>query len=273
MKKNYQLIALDMDGTLLNSEKEISPRTQDAIRRAIAAGKQVVMCTGRAVAELREYFALFPEMRYAVTASGASVYDAWEKCFLTMHPLDWALVEEIFALGEGKDLQPQIFMGDAPHFTESTLEHCGHYHTAHFEVLFRRNGILCEDAYQRCREERGDIIKINYYHTDTDDRQDSHEWLAHLPLVFADSEETGLEMSPEGIDKGTGLEELCALLGIPMEDTIAVGDSFNDLPVLRRAGLSVAVGNAKDAVKEICDMVVADCDHDGVAEAIEEYLM
>lgn len=262
-----------MDDTLLNSKKEISPKTQDAIHRAFAAGKDVVLCTGRSTAELADYFRLFPEMRYAVCASGAYVYDIQKQQYLSLHPLDWDLVEPIFQIAEQKDILPQIFMDSKPHFFRSQLDLSEKYHVKQYEEMFRALGVLCENPYDFCRAQRSDIVKINLYHTSTEDRQATHRLLEGLPLVFADAEATGLELSPAGVDKGVGLQELCRLLNLPLSRVISVGDSFNDIPVLKRAGLSVAVGNAREAVKQICDVVVADCDHDGVAEAIDTYLL
>lgn len=271
--QSYQLIALDMDDTLLDSHKEISPKTQDAIHRAFAAGKEVVLCTGRSTVELSDYFQMFPEMRYAVCASGAYVYDIQNQQYLCLHPLDWELVETIFQIAEGKDVLPQIFMDSRPHFFRSQLDVSEKYHIKQYEGMFRALGVLCENPYDLCRRQHSNIVKINLYHTSAEDRQATRHMMDGLPLVFADAEVTGLELSPAGVDKGVGLQELCALLNLPLSRVISVGDSFNDIPVLKRAGLSVAVGNARTVVKEICDVIVADCDHDGVAEAIDTYLL
>ena len=87
------------------------------------------------------------------------------------------------------------------------------------------------------------------------------------------SEATGLEMNAKGVDKGTGLKQLCKHLGISIDETIVVGDADNDKEALGVAGLAIAMGNAKESVKEIADVIVSDNDHDGCAEAIEKYLM
>ena len=84
---NYQLIALDLDGTLLNSRKEIPEESVRAIREVCAAGKTVVFDTGRAVPELAEQIAMLPEVRYAVFASGAGIYDIHEKRAFALHSL------------------------------------------------------------------------------------------------------------------------------------------------------------------------------------------
>ena len=94
-----------------------------------------------------------------------------------------------------------------------------------------------------------------------------------LPVEMVDAESSSLELTAIGVDKGVGLTKLCEALGIPVSASIAVGDADNDLSVLRAAGLAVAMGNALDSVKAISDVTVADCDHDGCAEAIYKYLL
>ena len=89
---------------------------------------------------------------------------------------------------------------------------------------------------------------------------------------MVDSEKTSLELSAAGVDKGAGLRTLCAHLGVPVEAAVAVGDSYNDAAVLRAAGLAVGMGNSPEPVRRLCDVIVADCDHDGVAEAIRRFL-
>ena len=84
----------------------------------------------------------------------------------------------------------------------------------------------------------------------------------------------GVEVNATGVDKGSGLQALCRCLNIPISATpIAIGDSENDCPLLRDAGLPLAMGNAIADVKDAARYVMPDCDHDGVAEAIERFLL
>ena len=92
---DYQLIALDIDGTLLNSRKEIPPEAAQAIRTVVAAGKTVVFATGRAVSELPALTSRLPEVRYAVYASGAGLYDIWEGKTFGLQPVPAARMKEI----------------------------------------------------------------------------------------------------------------------------------------------------------------------------------
>lgn len=93
----YKLIAFDMDGTLLNSEKRISERTLEAVNRAFDAGKEVILSTGRCVAELREYFKRIPGLRYVVCSSGAILYDVKEEKILYSNSISIELAEKILA--------------------------------------------------------------------------------------------------------------------------------------------------------------------------------
>ena len=90
-------------------------------------------------------------------------------------------------------------------------------------------------------------------------------------MELADAETTSLEISPRGVTKALGLQILCRYLGIPIEESVAVGDADNDIDVLKAAGLSVAMGNANKTVKDLCDVIVADNDRDGVVEVIDRF--
>ena len=92
-------------------------------------------------------------------------------------------------------------------------------------------------------------------------------------MTMAFSEKTSLEITPAGIDKGTALKKLCDLLDMDIQQVIAVGDAPNDHAILETAGLAVAMGNAIDSVRQLCQTVVADNDHHGVKEAIDRYLL
>ena len=118
------------------------------------------------------------------------------------------------------------------------------------------------------------VAKINLYHPSTEAREKTRALIceAGLPVELANSEIASLEISAEGIHKGIGLQGLCDYLKIPMSRTVVVGDADNDIGALKMAGLSVAMGNASEKIKKICDVTVADNDNDGCREAIERFL-
>ena len=265
---SYRLIALDLDGTLLNSRKEIPPEAVQAVRTVCAAGKTVAFDTGRAVPELDEQIALLPEVRYAVFASGAGLYDIKEKKAFSLHGIPVARAEEIFSAARTKDLMPQIVLPYADVIQASHMEHLEHYHMGVYRPMYEQAMTLVPDIYAFAASCGEPFLKINLYHADPEERVRTRAQLETPELELVYSEVSSLECSARGVSKGSGLERLCGLLGIPMAECIAAGDADNDLPMLRTAGLGVAMGNAADHVKAAADRIVSDLDHGGCAEAI-----
>lgn len=273
-QSRYQLIALDIDGTLLNSEKEITPDTEAMVHRAFRAGKQVVLSTGRSFAELEEILQHFPEMRYGICESGALVFDRELEQPIAVHPIPLDIVCQAAEIARQRDVLIHIFQKGRPVISRHQMEQLDAYQIPYFRSMFQRYSLQVTNALDYCLAlPAPSIEKINLYHHSTQERTVTQSLLSHLPLELVDSEKTSLELSAAQVDKGRGLRELCAHLNIPVETTIAVGDSFNDAAILRAAGLAVGMGNAAEPVRRLCDVIVRDCDHDGVAEAIRTHLL
>lgn len=273
-QSRYQLIALDIDGTLLNSEKEITPDTEAMVHRAFRAGKQVVLSTGRSFAELEEILQHFPEMRYGICESGALVFDRELEQPIAVHPIPLDIVCQAAEIARQRDVLIHIFQKGRPVISRHQMEQLDAYQIPYFRSMFQRYSLQVTDALDYCLAlPATSIEKINLYHHSTQERTVTQSLLSHLPLELVDSEKTSLELSATQVDKGRGLRELCANLNIPVETTIAVGDSFNDAAILRAAGLAVGMGNAAEPVRRLCDVIVRDCDHYGVAEAIRTHLL
>jgi hydroxymethylpyrimidine pyrophosphatase-like HAD family hydrolase len=142
-----------------------------------------------------------------------------------------------------------------------------------YQDMYERICDRQEDLNRYVQEHADEILKINLYHRSTASRERSRQRLAGLGMNLVLAEITGLEASPVGITKASGLKELCSLLNIPLAATVAVGDAPNDFEILQIAGLAAAMGNATDSIKEICDVVVSDNDHNGVLEVIRRYFL
>lgn len=270
----YQLIALDIDGTLLNTNKEITPDTEAAVHRAFAAGKEVVLSTGRSFAELAEILDTFPEMRYGICESGALIFDRQSDTPIAVHPIDVELARQAVDIARPRDILIHIFLNGRPVISQRRMEQLADFQIPYFQSMFERYSLQVPDGPDYClNQPHPSMEKINLYHHTVEERSETERLLAHLPLSMVDSEKTSLELSAAGVDKGKGLYELCRHLGIPIEATIAVGDSFNDAAILNAAGLAIGMGNTAEPVRKLCDVIVKDCDHDGVAEAIERYLL
>lgn len=268
----YQLLATDMDGTLLNDQKEISPENIQAINDALAAGKHIVFCSGRCIGELDMFFPLFPKMRYVICESGAGVYDLKNQDFIYHKALDPSHVRQIIDAIEGEDIMAQFMIENQDVLNSSFQDQLERFYMDQYRDHFNTTAIYTDDACRYCADHGYIADKINLYHTSQEERKKTEEKLSALPLSMAYSEITSLEISPKGVDKGVALTRLCEHLGIPLEESIAIGDSFNDLSLFHTAGLPIAMENAIPELKELSGDIVADCNHSGVAEAIKKYL-
>lgn len=267
----YKLIALDMDGTLLNSHKMISEPTVAAIEKAIDASKHVVLSTGRAIAELDDYKTELKCIKYGICESGALIYDFKHNCIVHQEIITSVLIEAILAAASKDNIMIHLLTNGNSVISKNDLENMQKYHMAIYQPMFRRVSTTVNDISEYARNNK--IEKINLYHVSPEARARSYEILKNLPLSLVLAETTSLEITPLNVNKATGLMVLCDYLDLDITETIAVGDANNDLEVLKTAGLAIAMKNAADNIKEICDVIVSDNDHHGCKEAIEDYLM
>lgn len=261
-----------MDGTLLDSKKEIPKDNIEAIERALNEGKEVVLCTGRCIAELEPYIKQIPGLRYIVGVSGAVVYDVANQKNIYLKEIEHKKVGEILEISREADAMPHLLEKDSI-VEEADFKNMKHFDMEQYIPLFEQCAKKVPDVRKYYYDNKMPIAKINLYHSTPQGREATKEKLKGMDVEIADAERTSVEISEKGTTKGTGLMELCKHLGISMEQVIAVGDADNDIDVLSKAGLSIAMGNANNHVKEICDVVVSDCNHGGCVEAIDKYLL
>ena len=270
---NYRLLSLDMDGTLLDSAKQIPPETTAAIQQLLQRGVEVVVGTGRGLAELADYRAAFQGMHYGLLVSGGLLYDFQQEKPLTLHTLSLTQCQHLLAAAAAEDAMVHILTVNDSVAREQDILHMNDFSMGVYQDMYER---ICDrqtDLGRYVQEHAQEILKINLYHRSTASRQRSRQRLQGLGMNLVLAEQTGLEASPEGITKASGLKELCQLLQIPLAATVAVGDAPNDREILQTAGLAVAMGNATASIKEICDVVVSDNDHNGVLEVINRYFL
>lgn len=272
MKRKYKLVAFDMDGTLLNSKKQISAGTSKAIQDAVAAGKMVALSTGRCLPELYEFLEDLKGVRYLICVSGGYIYDTEQKGFVYSNPIPYEMVKKILEIAQEEDCMVHI-LSDLSIVERRAVENLEHYHMGVYRPLYERVTTMVDQIERYYESQRPEAAKLNLYHSDVKARENTMRRLSELNIESVRSEITSAECSNKGVTKGTGLRRLCEHLSIPIEETIAVGDADNDLEILKTAGLSIAMGNAKEHVKAVCDVVVADNDHDGCAEVIYRYLL
>lgn len=274
MNGKYRVIALDMDGTALNDEKRMGERTKAAIHRALAVGKEVIFCTGRSYAEMEETLEEFPDMHYLCGESGAMVYDLQKKRPVRVISIPLEERRKLWKAVQGRDIMPQLFSDGRCIINASQLYQTEYFQIGVYQKAFEKVCTLTENVKQTSLE-TANAEKINLYHTSPAQREETFRLLSeqNLALTMVYSEISSLECSPLGLSKASGLQAVCEVMGISLGEVIMVGDADNDLEALKAAGLAVAMGNANERVKAVCDVQVADNNHDGCAEAIEHYFL
>lgn len=267
----YKLLALDMDGTLLNSQKKISSRTKSAINNLIQRGIHVVIGTGRDLAEVSDYRNDFKGMNYAVLMSGGLIFDFSNDKPVKVHGLDEETIFKLIDFGLEVDAMIHLHTVRQSIAREVDIQNMAAFGMGVYQEMFNRICVRYANAKDFVRSHSGEVVKVNLYHRNKNSRDKNFARIQPLNLSISFAEAFNLEMSPANITKGSGLRELCELLNIDLAETVAVGDAPNDKEILQIAGVGVAMGNSSAEIKKIADFITLDNDNDGVAVAIDKF--
>lgn len=269
---SYQIIAFDMDGTLLDSSKQIRADSLEAIRQATEAGKTVVLSTGRCVPELDGYWEQLSNVKYISCISGSIIIETATGNLLYSREIAPELVETLLERTKEEDVMIHL-LSRRSIAQKDKQSHMADYHMGVYQAMFDRLTEKPEDLRAFYQAEHPPVCKLNFYCRTLEQRARLEEQLSDLPLTHCYAETHSLEFTPLGVSKGSALTYICNKLSVPIEESIAVGDAENDLDMLRTAGLGVAMGNAFENVQAIADAVVRSNDEGGCAQAIQEYLL
>ena len=262
----YKLIAVDIDDTLLNKQKEITPATKAALIQAQQNGVTVAVASGRlpyGVRPFAEELEVFRYGGYYMGFNGGAIMNSRDeligKCYL-----DAKYIEPVYEFLRPTNVTTMVHKGDMIYADSKVNDY------THIE---------------------SDVIGLPL--NVVDDLPSFIDWDIHKFLICGDPDELKaleqqlltalgdevdiylsapwfLEVMPKSVNKGEGLRMICEDAGVDMKDAVAFGDSFNDVYMLQAAGTGIAMGNAEEAVKAAADRVTDDCDHDGVAKGLKE---
>lgn len=272
----YQLIAFDMDGTLLDSKKDVLPSSVAAIDEALASGKDVAIASGRCPKMVLMYRDVIPHVRYAICSAGAAIVDLFEAKTLETTEVPATALQKVMAASHGMDKFIETTCDGEFVVSRPEMERCECYSLGVYKSLYREQGTVLDTAAEAeafTLDPAHRIQKLNLHYTCDEDRDVAVASLAGENVNVVYCERHSIEITHASVTKGTGLLALAAQLGISPEQTIAVGDADNDLPMLRAAGLAVAMGNANENARVASDVTVADNNHGGCAEAIHRFLL
>ena len=269
-----RIILLDLDGTLLTHDKQLSPGNRAALERAVAMGIWIVPSTGRFYQGMPAVVRELPFVRYAVTINGAQVYDGKEDAVLHRAEIAPAAAERVF---DRLDTLPVIY--------DCFLDGWGYMDARHYAQIDRFiadprvNRMVkdlrrpVEDFRAFIRRENRPLQKIQMFFRDLDRRREALEVLPRdLPdMAVTSSISNNIEINDKAATKGEALRFLCRHLGVDVRDTMAFGDGSNDMTMIQAAGIGVAMANADPALRAAADFVTDTNDADGVAKAIARF--
>ena len=275
-------MALDIDGTIVGLDGHVSPRVRRAIRDVLDRGILVVLCTGRIFSEgVKDLGAGLGLSLPAIVRNGTAVQELQTGAVLSRHPIpagaETAALEIMLRHGlspiieEGPQQQDRLF---AP-----PPERC-HAAVFYFTDLWKRSQHLHhvqrdDDLYQvtdpnwigGCgSREATAAAHGELYNLPGIAARNYGEWRPDGDLCIAD-------IMPSGCSKASALARFATQHGINLSDTLAIGDFFNDIEMLKEVGWGVAMGHAPDALKDVADTVTLDISHDGAAIALERYVL
>ena len=268
----YKIIACDLDETLISRDRSISKENIEAIQRAKQAGVRFVPATGRGYNSVRnelKTLGLYDlENEYVISYNGGAITENKDERVLHFQDITFKEAQDLYIRGLSYD-----------HI-------CIHIYTP--DQVWVRNFYPEEVEYLACRQpcteifgddieflKEKEIVKAIYMNTDYDYLRKIQSQITDLTmdLDVSFSSNRYMEFNRKGVSKGKGLHKLADLLGVDIRDTIAIGDNYNDLSMIKEAGLGVGVANTVEAMKKECDYITkADCDHSAIAEVINRFI-
>lgn len=289
----YKLVAIDLDGTLLNSYGSVSQKNKETIKKAIEKGTQIVIASGRPLSSARSFANEIGANHYIVCGNGSALYDIQKEQILYNKFIERNKVLQIIKICEENSIFYSLY-------TENLIIS----KALNYNILFfnnenkktpddRKTNIkIIDDIYKYvqdnpnigilkitiCDENKiifGGIIKKLREIKNIDVLDIQH---MARKYITSGTEEVKIEyhyteITSQNVNKWSALEELARILQIKPEEIIAIGDNINDKEMVQNAGLGIIMDNGAPYIKELADVIVADNNEDGVAEAIEKYIL
>lgn len=272
---NIGLIALDLDGTLmLPDHLTVSVRNKETLKKAHDMGVKIAISTGRTLSVIERVIEQIPFIDYVMYSDGAAVYDVNKKKIIYEKLIDFDITKQVIEYLNGVEVYYNLYLdgkivtqnGRQRFFKNSDLPQ-------KFVDDYIKNTTVYDDLLFSIKGRGAELI-VGFFNCE-EDLNNAFEYVNRYndKLYVTSAFTNEFEMTNIEATKGKTMDYLCSLEGITSENVMAIGDSHNDLPMLDFAGISVAMGNAEQKVKENADFVTETNANDGVAYAIEKYVL
>lgn len=268
----YKIIACDLDETLIRKDRTISKEDIEAIQQAKALGVKFVPATGRGFntvdSTLKDLGLYDLENEYVISYNGGAITENKGSKILHFEGISFELASELYKRG----LQYNVCI----HVYTKNMVYAYNYLQEEIDYLAGRMEVteIFEDNIDFLRDQ--EIVKCLYMNTDytylKKIENDLKEITSGIDVSY--SSNRYIEFNHKGVNKGAGLLSLATILGVDMKDTIAIGDNFNDLSMIKAAGLGVGVQNTIENMKKECDYITnATCNENAVSEVIHKFIL
>lgn len=261
-------LVLDIDGTLTNSNKEITPVTRRAIQNLMKQGQKVILASGRPTPGMLKFEKELELERYGgylLSFNGARIVDCYTGEIIYQRLLPLPLLPGLYRFARDNGCGLITYLGS---------EVISAFPVDQYVALEARiNGLPVREADNFLKFVDFDINKCLM----TAEPEKAERLEQELREQYGDradiyrSEPYFIEIMPKGVNKAAGLDKILPVLGVIRENTVCCGDGFNDISMIEYAGVGVAMGNAQQAVKESADYVTATNDEDGLVQVIERF--
>lgn len=269
MTKIIQLIAVDLDGTLLNSQHELTERTEKALKAAMEKGVQIILATGKTRSSALSLIARLGLTSPGIYLQGLATYN-WDGSLRHQTLLDKNIARRVITFAEDRGFTVVAYSGTRilTRKTNRDTDILVKYGEPDIEAVGPLQNILDTTPVNKVMAVRkGEYRAISALRWQLNMQLDGTARLVQAALPDM------LEIVPPGGSKGAALKTLLKDLAIPAESVMAIGDGENDIEMIQLAGIGIAMGNALSQVKSAADHVTATNDEEGVAEAIERFVL
>lgn len=270
-----RMIALDLDGTTFNSKGQLTQRTKKTLEAAAAKGVYVVVSTGRSYNSLPPAIKEVEGIAYAITSNGAHINDISTGKTIYDDYIYPENIERIIAIVQKYRCGLEVFIDgqayiDEPTYRDIEVNGC-EFRNAEY-ILWSRKPV--EDIASLMRENKHKIENCNFCFDGVDKLEEARADIEAIPdATITSSFKNNLEIGGAETSKRTALLELMKDFDIKKEELMCCGDAPNDIQMMQLAGLGVAMGNAWGGTKDHADYVTDTNDNDGVAKAIEKFVL
>jgi len=270
------IIALDLDGTLLTTEKALSETNREVLAQAAADGWAVVPTTGRFYGAIPQIVRELPFVRYAITVNGAEVADLESKKTIYKAEIPYKQVIEIMKFLDSYPLIYDIYQGGEAFMTAAMKDRIDIMtDDVHYRRMLKELRQPVDELKAFIAERKQDVQKTQFV---TYDAEIHRQLMEILPQKFSDivltvTAKNNIEINNTKANKGEALWALADYLGVSRESTVAFGDALNDMAMIKAAGTGVAMANACEEIKAAADFITPSNDENGVAYGINKFCL